>query len=118
MLNLNALEGRITVTPELKSTKSGTPVTSFHLAVDRGDKENNTDFIPVVAYGKLAEFASKYLTKGRLISVRGSIRQNDYTDKEGKKRTSFNVKADEINFLDKKPQEQLEPYSDDEDYPF
>lgn len=128
MLNEVILMGRLTVTPELRSTNSGKSVCSFGLAVDRGSKDENVDFLDIACFDKSAEFAAKYLQKGRQIALRGQLRTNEWTDKDGKKRKSYNVVASQIFFADSKPQDapatspappQLEPYNEDDgDLPF
>ena len=106
MLNRIILMGRLTRDPELRRTQSGTAVTSFSLAVDRdfksqsGDKE--TDFIDIVAWRSTAEFVSKYFTKGRMAVVEGCLQIRDWTDREGGKRRSAEVVADNVYFGDSK----------------
>lgn len=106
MLNRIILMGRLTRDPELRRTQSGTAVTSFSLAVDRdfksqsGDKE--TDFIDIVAWRSTAEFVSKYFTKGRMAVVEGRLQIRDWTDREGGKRRSAEVVADNVYFGDSK----------------
>ena len=106
MLNKIILMGRLTRDPELRRTQSGTAVTSFSLAVDRdfksqgGDKE--TDFIDIVAWRNTAEFVSKYFTKGRMAVVEGRLQIRDWTDRDGGKRRSAEVIADNVYFGDSK----------------
>ena len=105
MLNKIILMGRLTRDPELRRTGSGTAVTSFSLAVDRDFKsqsgEKETDFIDIVTWRSTAEFVSKYFTKGRMAVVEGrQIR--DWTDKDGGKRRSAEVVADNVYFGDSK----------------
>ena len=101
--------GRLTRDPELRRTGSGTAVTSFSLACDRdfksqsGDKE--TDFIEVVAWKNTAEFVSKYFSKGRMAVVEGRLQIRDWTDKDGGKRRSAEVVADNVYFADSKRSE-------------
>ena len=106
MLNRIILMGRLTRDPELRRTQSGTAVTSFSLAVDRDFKsqsgEKETDFIDIVAWRSTAEFVSKYFTKGRMAVVEGRLQIRDWTDKEGGKRRSAEVIADNIYFGDSK----------------
>lgn len=106
MLNRVILMGRLTRDPELRRTQSGTAVTSFSLAVDRDFKsqggEKETDFIDVVAWRSTAEFVSKYFTKGRMAVVEGRLQIRDWTDKEGQKRRSAEVIADNVYFGDSK----------------
>ena len=107
MLNKIFIMGRLTRDPELRRTQTGTPVASFTLAVDRDfrDKatgERATDFIDVVAWRQTAEFVSRYFTKGRMAVVEGRLQMRDWTDKEGGKRRSAEVIADNIYFGDSK----------------
>lgn len=108
-LNRITIMGRLTRDPELRRTQSGTPVTSFTMAVDRdfksqpGDKE--TDFIDVVAWRNTAEFAAKYFTKGRMAIASGRLQIRDWQDNNGNKRRSAEVIADSIYFGDTKPQD-------------
>ena len=104
MLNKIFLMGRLTRDPELRRTASGTAVTSFSLAVDRDFKSQNgekeTDFIDVVAWRSTAEFVSKYFTKGRMAVVEGRLQIRDWTDRDGGKRRSAEVIADNVYFGD------------------
>jgi len=106
MLNRIILMGRLTRDPELRRTQSGTPVTSFSLAVDRDFKsqsgEKETDFIDIVAWRNTAEFVSKYFTKGRMAVVEGRLQIRDWTDKDGGKRRSAEIVADNVYFGDSK----------------
>ena len=106
MLNKIIIMGRLTRDPELRRTGSGTAVTSFSLAVDRDFKsqsgEKETDFIDVVAWRSTAEFVSRYFTKGRMVVVEGRLQIREWTDKDGGKRRSAEVVADNIYFGDSK----------------
>ena len=106
MLNRIIIMGRLTRDPELRRTGSGTPVTSFSLAVDRDFKsqsgEKETDFIDVVAWRSTAEFVSKYFTKGRMAVVEGRLQIRDWMDRDGGKRRSAEVVADNVYFGDSK----------------
>ena len=106
MLNKIILMGRLTRDPELKRTQSGTAVTSFMLAVDRDFKsqsgEKETDFIDVVAWRSTAEFVSKYFAKGRMAVVEGRLQIRDWTDRDGGKRRSAEVIAENVYFGDSK----------------
>ena len=106
MLNKIIIMGRLTRDPELRRTQSGTAVTSFSLAVDRDFKsqsgEKETDFIDIVAWRSTAEFVSKYFTKGRMAVVEGRLQIRDWTDREGGKRRSAEVVADNVYFGDSK----------------
>ena len=109
MLNKVVLMGRLTKDPELRRTGSGTAVTSFSLACDRDFKsqsgEKETDFIEVVAWKNTAEFVSKYFSKGRMAVVEGRLQIRDWTDKDGGKRRSAEVVADNVYFGDSKRSE-------------
>ena len=104
MLNKIFIMGRLTRDPELRRTQSGTPVTSFSLAVDRDFKsqsgEKETDFIDVVAWRSTAEFVAKYFTKGRMAVVEGRLQIRDWQDRDGNKRRSAEVIADNVYFGD------------------
>ena len=101
--NKTILGGRLTATPELKTTTSGIPVCSFTIAINRkGAKEQTTDFIKCNAWRSSAEFISKFFKKGSSICVIGSIQTNGYTDKDGNKRTSTEVNVEDIYFVDGK----------------
>lgn len=113
MLNKIVLMGRLTRDPELRRTQSGTAVTSFTLAVDRDFKDQNgekeTDFIDIVVWRNTAEFVSKYFSKGRMAVVEGRLQLRDWTDKEGNKRRSAEVVADNVYFGDSKQSDQGAP---------
>ena len=106
MLNKIILMGRLTRDPELRRTGSGTAVTSFAIAVDRDFKSQNgekeTDFIDVVAWSTTAEFVSKHFSKGRMAVVEGRLQIRDWTDKDGTKRRTAEVIADNVYFADSK----------------
>ena len=107
MLNHITIMGRLTRDPELRHTNSGIAVASFTLAVDRDftDKnsgEKETDFIDCTAWRNTAEFVSKYFTKGRMAVVSGRLQIRNYTDKEGNKRRSAEVVAENVYFGDSK----------------
>jgi len=99
--------GRLTRDPELRHTPNGVAVASFSLAVDRGfvskdGGERQTDFIDVVAWRNTAEFVSKYFVKGQMAAVSGRLQIRDWTDKDGNKRRSAEVVADNIHFTESK----------------
>ena len=103
MLNIVVLMGRLTATPELKTTQNGTSVCSFTVANDIGYGENKkTAFINVVAWRKTAEFVSKYFSKGSMIAIEGSIQTRQYEDRDGNKRTAFEVLAESVHFVESK----------------
>ena len=103
MYNRAILIGRLTADPELKQTTSGTYLVNFRIAVDRRfrgqDGERKADFLTIVAWRQSAEFVAKYFHKGqRVIISEGRIRVTPYTDRDGNKRTRFEVVADEVEF--------------------
>ena len=107
MLNHIVIMGRLTRDPELRRTATGTAVASFSLAVDRdfGKSENGereTDFIDCVAWRQTGEFVSKYFVKGRMAVVSGRLQIRNWTDKEGNKRRTAEVVADNVYFGDSK----------------
>lgn len=110
MLNRIILQGRLCKDPELRRTGNGTAVTSFSLAVDRDFKsqsgEKETDFIDIVVWRSTAEFVSKYFTKGRMAVVEGRIQIRDWTDKDGGKRRSAEVIANNVYFGGSKKDDQ------------
>ena len=107
MLNHIVVMGRLTRDPELRYTQSQLPVTSFSVACDRdfGGRdggERQTDFIDVVAWRSTAEFVSKYFTKGSMAVVSGRLQIRDWTDREGNKRRSAEIVADNVYFGESK----------------
>lgn len=106
MLNKTILMGRLTRDPELRRTQNGTAVASFALAVDRDYKDDKgeraTDFIEIIAWRATAEFVSKYFTKGRMAVVEGRLQVRDWTGKDGNKRRSTEVVAENVYFGDNK----------------
>lgn len=107
MLNKIFVMGRLTHDPELRRTGSGTPVCSFSIACDRDFKsrsgEKETDFFDVVAWRTTGEFVSKYFTKGRMVVVEGRLQIREWQDKEGNKRRSAEINADNVYFGDSRP---------------
>lgn len=136
-LNRITIMGRICNDIELRRTATGKAVTSFALAVDRDFKSDNgekkTDFIECVAWGNTAEFVSKYFGKGRMAIASGRLQIRSWEDKNGNKRKTAEVVADNVYFGDSKndskpqqeskPSEPMEPYfgammDDDFDFPW
>ncbi|HJJ54799.1 MAG TPA: single-stranded DNA-binding protein [Methanocorpusculum sp.] len=107
--------GRLTRDPELRSTGSGIAVASFTIAVDRDftsqGAEKETDFIDIVAWRNTAEFVSKYFAKGSMAVVSGRLQMRKWTDKDGNKRTSAEVVADNIYFGESKRDSAPSGYS-------
>ena len=104
MYNRIVLIGRLTRDPELRYLPSGAPVAGFTLAVDRPFKnqagERETDFVTITTWRKLAEQASRYLDKGRLVAVEGRLQIRSYETQDGQRRKVAEVVADGIRFLD------------------
>ena len=103
MLNHIVIMGRLTRDPELRRTGSGVAVASFTLAVDRDFSpkdggERETDFIDCVAWRQTGEFVSKYFAKGRMAVVSGRLQVRSWTDKDGNKRRTAEVIADNVYF--------------------
>ena len=106
MLNRIIVQGRIVKKPEMRVTQSGKSVASFTLAVERDyaaqGQERETDFLDVNAWNQTAEFVGKYLDKGSMAVVDGKLQIRNWTDKEGNKRRSAEVVADNVYFGDSK----------------
>lgn len=107
MLNHITIMGRLTRDPELRRTGSGIAVTSFTLAVDRDFKSGNSsekevDFIDCVAWRQTGEFVSKYFSRGRMAVVSGRLQIRAWTDKDGNKRRTAEVVAENVYFGDSK----------------
>ena len=112
MRNHITIMGRLTRDPELRRTGSGIAVASFTLAVDRDFSpkdggERETDFIDCVAWRQTGEFVSKYFTKGRMAVVSGRLQIRNWNDKDGNKRRSAEVVADNVYFGDSKRDDQV-----------
>ena len=139
MLNKQTTQGRIVATPELKVTPKGTSVCTFTIAseedIKRPDGTRDTDFIDCVAWGQRAEWASKYLQKGRMYIVEGRPKPRTYKDKNDVTHKVTELRVDAIYFADSKkdtdqnaggpsfatPNTQpadFEEIEDDEDLPF
>ena len=106
MLNHINIMGRLTKDVELRRTGSGVPVASFTVAVDRDFKEKGgekeTDFIECVAWRNTAEFVEKFFSKGKMAIVSGRLQIRSWTDKDGNKRKTAEVVADNVYFGDSK----------------
>ena len=107
MLNHIVIMGRLVRDPELRRTGSGVAVASFRVAVDRDfapkdGGERKADFIDCVAWRQTGEFVSKYFTKGSMAVVSGRLQIRSWTDKDGNKRRSAEVVADNVYFGDSK----------------
>ena len=101
-MNQVILIGRLTKDPEVRYSGEGTAVGRYCLAVDRRSKKDETDFINCVTFGKSAEFAEKYLTKGMKIAIRGRIQTGSYKNKDGKTAYTTDVVVDDHEFCESK----------------
>ena len=102
-MNNVILIGRLTRDPELRYTTSQMAVATFTLAIDRptkADREKETDFPRIKAFGKTAENCEKYLAKGRMVAVQGSLQTGSYEDKDGKRVYTTEVIANRVEFLE------------------
>ncbi len=120
MINKVILMGRLTRDPEMRHTNSGTPVTTFSIAIDNGYGDNKrTDFINCVAWNKTAEFVTKYFTKGKMIVIAdGRISTRSWETQDGKRAYATEVVANEVNFGETKSSQQTAtqpPMQDDDD---
>lgn len=110
-MNIVVIIGNITARPDMRFTPNGVKVATFSVAVDRpytnADGSRDTDFLRVVAFGKLAENIEKYTEKGSKIAVTGRLETRSYTDKQGVKRQVWEIVADKVEFLTWKKQEEV-----------
>lgn len=107
MLNVVILMGRLVADPELKQTPNGIYTTTFRMAVERNfankqTGERQADYINIVAWRNTAEFVCKYFKKGSMIAVEGSLQSRNYEDKDGNKRTAYEVVANNVSFTGSK----------------
>lgn len=106
MINSVVLMGRLTFDPELRTTSNGISVVRFQVACDRNfqrsGEERKADFIDVTAWRQTAEFISRYFRKGSMIAVEGSIQTDSFTDKDGNKRKTVQVVANNVSFCGSK----------------
>ena len=129
-MNVIVLTGRMVFNPEVKVGQSGKVFTRFSIAVDRTFKKGEVDFINCVAFGKTAELIGEYLRKGDKAGFQGALQTNRY-EKDGEKRTSYDVAVNQIEFLNNKGEHEgavasdnapvAEPTADTEDsdeFPF
>lgn len=136
MMNVICLMGRLVRDPELRKTPSGVSTCTVTLAVERNygtKEERKTDFIDVVAWRQAAEIVARYCHKGDLLAVDGSLQSRQWQDKQGGKRTAWEVMADHVHLAGSKPalqtpqqwaadhpqaMEDFAPIEDDGDLPF
>lgn len=124
MINKVILMGRLTRDPEMRHTNSGTPVTTFSIAIDNGYGDNKrTDFVNCIAWNKTAEFVTKNFAKGKMIIVIGRITTRSWETQDGKRAYATEVVANEVSFGESKTSPQLNtpqtaaqpPMHDDDD---
>ena len=101
-MNNVSLVGRLTRDPEIKVSASGSSYARFAIAVDRRKKDDGADFINIIAFGKTSEFIEKYFRKGQRIGIAGRIQTGSYDGKDGKKVYTFDVIADNGEFVESK----------------
>ena len=117
MINVVILQGRLTADPELKTTQAGKLVCSFRVAVQRkkySDDPPLADFFEIVTWSALAEFVSHNFRKGDQIGIEGNLRENKFTDRDGRNRTYTNVTAINVHFIGGK--RRYETYPDDDPF--
>jgi single-strand DNA-binding protein len=112
MVNKVILVGNLTADPDVKATPKGTYIAKIRLATnaymgkdDDGNRKEQAEFHSLVAFGKLAEFVGQYVRKGRRVYVEGRLHTSSWEDTAGQKRYRTEVVVDELQFVDKKPQE-------------
>lgn len=112
-MNVVCLLGRLTADPELKRTASDIAVTNFDVAVDRTyqkeGQERQADFIHIVAWRQTAEFICRYFRKGQRIALQGWLQSRSYTDRDGNKRTAYEVVVDNAFFAESKKADDVPP---------
>ena len=120
MLNVVVLMGRLTYEPELRVTPSGLSVINFQIACDRTyqakGQERQADFIDCQAWRKTAEFISRYFHKGSMIALEGSLQTSSFTDKDGNKRKTVTVIADDVSFCGEKEKPDLNIKDENKSY--
>lgn len=112
---MNALKNKVQLignlgnAPEVKNTEKGKKLAKFSIATNEtyynanGEKVTETQWHNLMAWGKVAEIAEKYLTKGSEVAIEGKLMNNNYTDKDGNKRYNTEVQVHELLLLGSKP---------------
>lgn len=101
-MNLFIGIGRLTKDPDIRRTNEGLTIARYTLAIDRIGKDKDADFISCVAFGKVGEFAEKYLRKGTKIAIEGRIQTGNYTNKDGNKVYTTDVIVSSHEFCEMK----------------
>ena len=120
-LNKTFLIGNLTRDPELRYIPSGAAVTNFGLAINRqytnsdGEKVDDTCFVDIVAWNRLAEVAGEYLSKGQPVFVEGRLQMDSWEQEDGQKRSKLKVVAQNIQFLGSGQKSDSEADSEEED---
>jgi single-strand DNA-binding protein len=124
-LNKVFLIGNLTRDPELKYIANGTGIAKFGLAVNRtyntsdGEKKEDTCFVDITAWDKLAEVCAEHLSKGRLVLIEGRLQYQSWKDDDGTKRSKIEVVAQNVQFLGNKQEgDETGENTDDSDVPF
>ena len=131
-LNKVMIIGHLGRDPEMRYTPSGRPVTTFSVAVSRswnssdGERRSETEWFKIVAWGNLAEICKKYLTKGQQIYIEGRLQTRRWEDKDGQRRTSVEVVANEMTMLGDRREkgsgddafDEIPPDIDEDEFPF
>ena len=110
-MNIVTITGRLGADVELRQTQQGVSVATFSLAVSRPRTKDTTDWIECVAWRQSAEFLSRYTKKGDLIAVAGMLTVRKYEDKNGNKRTAYEVVCDRVESLQRREETQQGNYS-------
>lgn len=110
MNNIN-ITGNLTKDIEVRSTQSGISVCSFTVAVKRPHTSDTTDFIPCTAWRQTADFLGKYASKGRKVGISGILTARNYEDKNGNKRTAYEILVDNAELLDSRSGNNVQNYT-------
>ena len=110
-MNKAILVGRLAQDPEVRYTQSGKAVASFNLAVNRYGQKDSADFIPIVAWEKLAEVIGNNLKKGGQVLVEGRMQVRSYETQDGQKRRVTEVIVQNVEFLGSKKSNESTPES-------
>lgn len=120
-VNKVILVGNLGRDPEIRYTQGGSPVANFTMATTErwsdpsGEKRERTEWHRIVVWGKQAEIASEYLRKGRQVYVEGSLQTREWTDRDGNKRTTTEVRAQRLQLLGRPDDRQAQPASQPEE---
>lgn len=112
-MNLIILIGRLAADPELKTTQGGMSVCTFRIAVDRrfggADGQRQADFLTCVAWRQTADFVARHFTKGKQIGVKGSLQTRTYEDRDGNRRTAYEVVCEQVEFVGPREDKPAQP---------